>query len=278
MSVLLGSDPLPLFVTTGALAASATRQNNKTCVLGYRRVFGSIFSSVAAAAGYPRVRQSMDGTNFDISTVATLSGTQTQFLYNVDVPIVAPYVSVEIQDAGAGSTVRSAVYADMQVGSGGSLSGASSPPTWSTESTYTSTFAGLAAPIGQFFELRGTAGVVGRVKEIYIFKPSAATTLTFLLQSTASTGGTGSTVVTPMDTTNVTASLVSRQYTAAPTAGTSAGNILQVSSVTAGDIVGWTFGDDWDQPIVVRASQSLALQTSAAFTCYGYVRWVEAAS
>ena len=278
MGVLLGSDPLPLLVTSGTVAAAGTVINNKTNVVGYRRIGGVVFSSAAASAGFPRVRQSMDGTNWDIVSVASLDATQTNFLYNIDVAIVAPYVSVEYTDAGAGSTVRSAVYAFIDATSVSTSSSTIIVPTWSTYTTYTSVFDGLAAPTGQFFELTGTAGTVARIKEIYLFKPSVGIAFKGLQQSAASTGGTSATVVTKMDLNNAAAGCASKQYTVAPTPGTSAGNIISVSSVTAGDIVAWTEGDDWDQPIVVRTGGSFALSCSAGFTAYGYVKWAEATS
>lgn len=278
MGVLLGADPLPLLVSSSTVAAAGTLLNNKTNVVGYRRIGGAIFSSAAAAAGYPRVRQSMDGTNWDIVNVASLDTTQANFLYTIDAAVVAPYVSVEYTDAGAGSTVRAAVYAFIDATSVSTSSSTIVTPTWATNATYVSVFDGLAAPSGQFFELVGTAGVVARIKEIYLFKPSVGITFKGLQQSVASTGGTSASVVTKMDLTNAAASCASKQYTVAPTAGTTAGNIFSASSVTAGDIVAWTFGDDWDQPVVVRATDSFALSCSGAFTAYGYVKWAEASS
>lgn len=276
--ILDGVQPLPLLVSSGTIAAAGTLKNNKANVNGFRRIVGSIFSSAAAASGFPRVRQSMDGTNWDIVNVATLDTTQSNYLYSIDVAVVAPYVSVEYTDAGAGSTVRAAVYAYLDAVSASTSSSSTVTPTWSTEASYVSVMDGLSAVTGQFFELVGTAGIVLRVKEIYIYKPTANVTIKGLLQSIASTGGTSSTVVTKLDLSNAAASGTAKQYTVAPTAGTTAGNVLSVSPVTAGDILGFSYGDNWDQPIVIRSGQSLAMSTSGNATIYGYVKWTEATS
>lgn len=139
-------------------------------------------------------------------------------------------------------------------------------------------FRGLAAPNGQFFELVGASGVVGRVVEIYFYKPSANTLFRVRKQSAASTGGTTTAnAAVPNDSAD-TAGLTYKTYTAAPTPGTSVGIPIEVSAVTAADILGWTFGDLEDKPLVVRNGESLTLEVNAAVTVYGYMKVRESAS
>lgn len=279
MSIIALQEPLPVLVSSGALAAGATLQNGQCNALGYSRIVGHVFSSAAPAAGYPRVTQSADGVTVDrIDVISQDTGQTTPFVYAIDIPIYAPYVSVQVQDAGAGSTVRVATYA-VPISSPISVTtNTTVNPTYSTIPSYTACFNGLAAPIGQFFELCGGAGKVVRIRSIYIFKPNNPIEFKALKQSVASTGGTSTTTNIPNDSNNAASTGTAKQYTVAPTPGTATGNMIDVKSVTAGDALSYTFGDTWDQPIVIRAGQSLAFSTDVAFTCYGFVIWCENSS
>lgn len=146
----------------------------------------------------------------------------------------------------------------------------SNPSTGSKE--FIVVFKGLAAPGGQFFEVLGASGVVGRIVEIYFFKPSVGVEFKVLKQSVVSTGGTTtSNAAVPNDSAD-TAGLTYKTYTAAPTAGTLVGAVIDVKSVTAGDILGFTFGDIGDKPLVIRNTESVAFSTDIAATVYGYCK------
>ena len=143
---------------------------------------------------------------------------------------------------------------------------------------YMVSFRALAAPGGQVFEVLGASGVVGRIVEIFFFKPSVNVRLRALKQSVPSTGGTTTAnAAVPMDSAD-TAGLTYRTFTAAPTAGTLVGTPVDVSPITPADIVAWTFGDLSDKPIVIRNGESLALSTDVAATVYGYVKIRESAT
>lgn len=114
MSVQLAFDPLPLLVGASTVAAAGTYQQNQVDVTGFKYIRGYIFSSLAAAANFPRIRQSVDGQNWDVIDVIAQDVTQANFVYTIDVEIFGNYATVEYTDAGAGSTVRASVWAVIQ--------------------------------------------------------------------------------------------------------------------------------------------------------------------
>lgn len=71
---------------------------------GFTHVRGFITNSTGvAAAGFPRVRQSEDGTNFDITEVIPQDATQPNFTYTLNILIIAKFISVEFTAGGGGA-------------------------------------------------------------------------------------------------------------------------------------------------------------------------------
>lgn len=247
---------------------------------GHRRVVGLFSSAQVPAAGFPRVRfyDRPDSTATAVATYALTADPANTTNYIIDLPLLTPFFTLEWTMGGTQANVFGIAWIYPEDTVGATTIVQPVLPTYSTLAGYRAVFNGLVAPIGQFFELVGSASKIVRVREIFLFKPNVSIEWIGLLQSIASTGGTSSTTNTKMDLSNVAATATAKQYTVAPTPGTTAGNIIDCKSVTPGDILGFSYGDTWDEPLVIRSGQSFALSTDAIATMYGYVSWTETAS
>lgn len=96
--------PLLYQTQTSNLAAAAEVNMDKFRVGGYTRVVGSFHASSAAAAGFPRVRQSADGVNWSLSYVIAQDLSMAGFQYPFSIPLYLPYVSIEYTQGAADST------------------------------------------------------------------------------------------------------------------------------------------------------------------------------
>lgn len=142
--------------------------------------------------------------------------------------------------------------------------------------TYRATF-NVTAVAGQAVVISGSASKTVYIKEIFFTKPSGAVILTGVKQSTATTGGTSTAVTAvPLDSANAAATASTLQYTAAPTPGTSVGEVFR-DSVATTDRVLYQFATDVDgQRLVLRGTaQQLALTLDAGASVRGYIEWLE---
>jgi len=122
--------PLRLFNRAPtAIAGGGTFNPGKFNLTGYTRIAG-VFHMTAgtAAAGFPRIRQSADGTNWDYVTVLTADSTQATSVYTFDIAILAPYVIFEFTN-GATPNNLSAVGTAYGIGGSSGGSGGGSTPT-----------------------------------------------------------------------------------------------------------------------------------------------------
>ena len=146
--------------------------------------------------------------------------------------------------------------------------------TASQPATYRASFS-FAAVSGDAVVIFGVAGKVIKVREIAIAKPSAIETVIVIKRVTADSGGT-STLATnvPLDSNDTLTSTAVRIYTAAPTAGTSIGNIAR-AVVNINDVLILTFGDK-AKPVMLRAAnECLAVNVDATATLPGWIEWTE---
>lgn len=95
--------PLLYLAQGAALGAGAEVNMDKFRVGGYTRVVGNLHASTAAAAGYPRVRQSADGLNWSLSYVIAQDLSMADFQYPFSIPLYLPYVSIEYTQGAAPS-------------------------------------------------------------------------------------------------------------------------------------------------------------------------------
>ena len=135
----------------------------------------------------------------------------------------------------------------------------------------------VAAVSGDAVVIFGREGVLIKVTEIAIAKPSTQETILIIKRSTADTGGT-STVQTniAMDSSDPLSGTVVRAYTAAPTTGTSLGNIARCV-VAVGDVLILSFGGKGKCPTLRNNSECLAINVDATGTLAGWLEWVEEA-
>ena len=117
--------PLRIFQrTSAAIAGAGTYNPGKWNLTGYSRLAGVFqVSAGAAAAGYPRIRQSADGTNWAYTSVLTADATQATSTYTFDIAIYAPYVQIEYTQNG---TPGNLTAQGMAYGIGGGSSSSSS--------------------------------------------------------------------------------------------------------------------------------------------------------
>lgn len=94
-----------LYRAAAAIGGGASFNMPKKNLAGHRRVIGNFHASNAAAVGFPRVRQSADGVNWDLVYVIPQDATQPDFQYPFDLHILLPYVSVEYTHGGAAGTL-----------------------------------------------------------------------------------------------------------------------------------------------------------------------------
>jgi hypothetical protein len=97
--------PLPLLyrAQSTTLSAAGTVSMPKFRVDGYKRIVGNFHVTTAAAAGYPRIRQSADGVNWSLVYTIAVDPTQSNFQYPFDIEVRLPYVSVEYTQGGVDS-------------------------------------------------------------------------------------------------------------------------------------------------------------------------------
>lgn len=100
------SKQLPLLYQTQGtnLAAGASVNMPKFRVGGYTRLAGNFHASTAAAAGFPRIRQSADGVNWSLLYVLAPDGAMSGFQYPFSISVILPYVSIEYTQGAADST------------------------------------------------------------------------------------------------------------------------------------------------------------------------------
>lgn len=249
---------------------------------GHRRLYGLFSSDNAPAAGFPRVRFYDDPAGTTVVYIAPFTQDSSQSArrtWRINVPMLTPWFTIEWTAGASATSVFGIAWMYPEDGSpDNGLSAASALP-----STYRSSFNGLAAGgAGQFLELRNPAasGIVLRVTLQWLVKPSVTILWRVIKQSSLSTGGTSSTPTpVPLDSNNAAATGVIRLYTAAPTAGTAVGDVLDATGTTAGDhVIDEPGGTGLAQPIVVRAGESIAWSTDAAFTADGNIEWTEETS
>lgn len=72
--------------------------------VGHRQVIGNFHVDQPAAAGYPRVRQSVDGVNWSRTTVIPRDTTQVDYQYPFAVALRMPYVQIQYTQGGVAST------------------------------------------------------------------------------------------------------------------------------------------------------------------------------
>lgn len=251
-------------------------------VEGMRRLVGCITTTAAPAAGFPRLRFSADGTNYDISLPLTRDTSQANYCYPFDVDIYLPFCAIELTNGAGGATVRAHAMV-FEEGSGETQVGPTPPsPSTSLPATYRSTFSVAAAGAGQFLVLENPAGSgkVLRFVEQLLSKPTVTIGWSTVKQSTSTTGGTSAAVAAvPLDSADAAAVGTVLQYTAVPTPGAAIGTVWRLPSVTAADTFVDTPGDPLNQkPIVLRPGESVALVTTAAATIVGLIEWTESDS
>ena len=147
-----------------------------------------------------------------------------------------------------------------------------------TQKTFVFTF-NVVAAAGTAVEILGPTSGSSEILEVYITKPSAATTITINKRSAASTGGTQGTAPTivPHDATFAAATSVVRVFTADPTEGTLVGEMFR-DAMGTGDRVAFSTGDSIGAPITLNAdTQVVTIETSAAVTLVGRVVFTERA-
>ena len=120
--------PLRLFHRAAtAIAGAGTYNPGQYNLTGYSRIAGVFtLSAGAAASGYPRILQSIDGTTTAYTTVLTADSTQATSVYTFDETILAPYVAFEFtQNATPGNLSAEAMA--YGIGGGGGTTSSSSP-------------------------------------------------------------------------------------------------------------------------------------------------------
>jgi len=248
---------------------------------GQRRIKGNVSTSQTPASGFPRLRFSMDGVNFDLIVPLTKDSSQSGNQYPFDVECFLPYATLELTN-GAGGVATVRAYAELSPEGSGATSTGPSPPTPGSglPATYRATFSVAAAGAGQFLMLENPAGSgkVLRVTEQLLSKPTATLGWSTVKQSSPTTLGTP--VATPgvsLDSADpATPTGVVTAYTTVPTPGTAVGTVWRLPSVTAVDTFIDTPGSDGLQKsIVLRAGESIALVTTAAATIVGLLEWTE---
>lgn len=122
-----GPQPARILYSNGAIGAGASVAATGVNLDGTSRLVGNFHSTTAAAAGFPRVRQSVDGTNWSVVTVLAQDVSQADFQYPVNVALTLPYVSVEYTDGGAGGTLRAFVEARALTSDPATSSGSVTP-------------------------------------------------------------------------------------------------------------------------------------------------------
>jgi len=144
----------------------------------------------------------------------------------------------------------------------------------SSPTSYRAAF-NVTAVLGQAAVIGGSASATIYITKI-AFITDTSLTLTIVKQSTATTGGTSAAVTrVPLNSNNAAATATVLQYTAAPTPGTSVGNIV-IDSVTATDHPVYEFGTTGVQPITLHGTaQQIALAISAGAAVAGYIEWYE---
>lgn len=95
----------------GVIAPAARVLGHLRCE-GLQRVSGMFLSDQPPASGYPRVRQSADGTNWSLVTAVARDLSQAGYLFRFDFVRRFPYVQVEWTHGGVqGTYLRAAVEA-----------------------------------------------------------------------------------------------------------------------------------------------------------------------
>lgn len=85
---------------------------SKIRVVGLSRIQGGFHCDEAPAAGFPRVRQSLDGTNWSLVQQIAQDPSQSEYQYYFDFKIRMPYVQVQWTQGGTNATyLRANVYA-----------------------------------------------------------------------------------------------------------------------------------------------------------------------
>jgi hypothetical protein len=96
------------------LAGAASFNQPKLNLGGHRRITGmfAVTNGTAAAAGFPRIRQSADGITWSVVRVLAIDPTQlTAVVYPFDELILLPYVALEFTNGVAGTTLNVSAWA-----------------------------------------------------------------------------------------------------------------------------------------------------------------------
>ncbi len=99
----------PILQSSGSVGAGASL-NQQLNLLGQKRVVGNFDCAQAPAAGFPRIRQSVDGVNWSIVFIIPqdLGQANLQFPFNVEIRL--PYVSIEFTQGAAPGNVFAGAY------------------------------------------------------------------------------------------------------------------------------------------------------------------------
>lgn len=111
-TVLLRVEPLRIVFFNSLVLGGGVSLNLTTLdAIGFRSVRGYYFTATAAAAaGFPRMRQSPNNTNFDLVEVIPQDFSQANFTYTFDLPIIARFISLEwTSGAGGANPLRADV-------------------------------------------------------------------------------------------------------------------------------------------------------------------------
>src|SRR3990167_2831037 len=138
--------------------------------------------------------------------------------------------------------------------------------------TYSAAFS-FAAVSGDAVVIFGKTEHNIRVQEIVIAKPSAIETVLIIQRQTLTSGGTSTLAVNGLvDPDDPITSTAVRIYTAAPTAGTTAGTVAR-AVVDITDVMVFSF-KDWPRPPTLRnTTDCLAINVDATATLPGWIVW-----
>lgn len=155
----------------GTLAAAGEVTTGLVRVVGLARARGLLQADTAPAAGYPRIRQSIDGENFGIVQPIPRDYSQAGYAYSFDVAIQGNYLIVEWTHGGSQATyLRASVEAVAGIfGAPNVMAGATSGVRQFVASDKDSHFTGAIADGAHEFEnITGLPSNVGQIEGIWL--------------------------------------------------------------------------------------------------------------